>query len=75
MTVPVRTSREGFDNMSIRWKGREANGIQVHTVDAEYFRIKKWDIAEGRPFSPQEAKHFEDRQAHGGSFPVLLAIV
>jgi putative ABC transport system permease protein len=56
MTVPVRTSREGFDQLSVRWKGREANGIRVHTVDAEYFRIKKWDIAEGRPFSPQEVQ-------------------
>jgi len=54
MTVPVRTAREGYDNLAIRWQGREATGIQVHTVDAEYFRIKKWDIAEGRPFSPQE---------------------
>jgi putative ABC transport system permease protein len=56
MTVPVRTSREGFDQLSVRWNGREANGIRVHTVDAEYFRIKKWDIAEGRPFSPQEVQ-------------------
>jgi putative ABC transport system permease protein len=56
MTVPARTARAGFDQLAIRWKGREANGVQVHTVDAEFFRIKKWDIAEGRPFSPQEVQ-------------------
>lgn len=56
MTVPVRTARAGFDNLAVRWKGREATGIQVHTTDAEFFRIKNWTIAEGRPFSPQEVR-------------------
>jgi putative ABC transport system permease protein len=56
MTVPVRTAREGFDQMTVRWQGREAAQIQVHTVDAEYFEIKHWDITEGRPFSPQEVE-------------------
>ena len=56
LTVPARTAIEGFDQMTIRWEGREAAQIQVHTTDAEYFRIKKWDIAEGRAFSPQEVR-------------------
>src|SRR5690606_21816684 len=56
LTVPVRTAMEGFDNLTIRWQGREAAQIQVHTVEAEFFLIKNWDIAEGRAFSPQEVK-------------------
>ena len=56
LSVPARTAIEGYDQMTIRWEGREAAQIQVHTTDAEYFRIKKWDIAEGRAFSPQEVR-------------------
>ncbi|HRP07664.1 MAG TPA: ABC transporter permease [Gemmatimonadales bacterium] len=54
MTVPVRTSVVGFNSLTIRWHGREAREIQVYTTDAAFFEIKNWDIAEGRPFSPQE---------------------
>ncbi len=56
LTVPARTAMAGWDNLTIRWNGREATQIQVHTVEAEYFRIKNWDIAEGRAFSPQEVR-------------------
>jgi putative ABC transport system permease protein len=54
LTVPARTSREGYDRMVIGYGGKTASDINVHTVDAEYFAIKRWDIAEGRAFSPQE---------------------
>jgi putative ABC transport system permease protein len=56
ITVPVRTSMEGWNRLAVRWKGREAREINVHNVEAEYFRIKKWDIVEGRAFSPQEVR-------------------
>jgi putative ABC transport system permease protein len=72
MTVPARTARAGFDNLTIRWKGREATQIQVNTVDAEFFRIKHWDIAEGRPFSPQEVEIGSDVVVLGADLAVKL---
>jgi putative ABC transport system permease protein len=54
LTVPARMARAGFDQLTVRWEGREAAQIQVNTVDADYFQIKHWDIAEGRAFSQQE---------------------
>jgi putative ABC transport system permease protein len=54
MTTPVRFAREGWNRLSVSWRGRQAADINVHTVDAEFFRIKRWDIAEGRFFTPQE---------------------
>ena len=54
LTVPARMARAGFDQLTVRWEGREAAQIQVNTVDADYFAIKHWDIAEGRAFSQQE---------------------
>ncbi|MEO8479096.1 MAG: ABC transporter permease [Gemmatimonadota bacterium] len=54
VTVPARMARSGNDQLSIRWKGREAAQIQVSTTDADYFEIKHYDLAEGRAFVPQE---------------------
>jgi putative ABC transport system permease protein len=54
MTTPVRFAREGWNRLSVSWRGRQAAEITVHTVDAEFFRIKRWDVAEGRFFTPQE---------------------
>ena len=56
MKTPVVTAREGYDRMVIRWDGRQASDINVHTVDASYFQIKGWGIAEGRAFAPQEVR-------------------
>ncbi|HRX18171.1 MAG TPA: ABC transporter permease [Gemmatimonadales bacterium] len=56
LTVPARMARAGFDQLTVRWEGREAAQIQVNTVDADYFAIKHWDIAEGRAFSQQEVE-------------------
>ncbi|HPF62162.1 MAG: ABC transporter permease [Gemmatimonadetes bacterium] len=56
LTVPARMARAGFDQLTVRWEGREAAQIQVNTVDADYFAIKHWDIAEGRAFSQQEVQ-------------------
>ena len=56
LSVPALMSREGFNQLTVAWKGREATGIQVETVDADFFAIKNYDIAEGRAFSPQEVQ-------------------
>jgi putative ABC transport system permease protein len=54
MTTPARFARAGFDRVVLGWGGKEAKDIDLQTVDAEFFRIKHWDIAEGRAFTPQE---------------------
>ena len=54
MTTPARFARAGFDQVTIGWSGKEAKQINLQAVDAEFFRIKHWDISEGRAFTPQE---------------------
>jgi putative ABC transport system permease protein len=54
MTTPVRFAREGWNRLTVGWRGRDAADITVHTVDASFFAIKRWDVAEGRFFTPQE---------------------
>ena len=54
MQTPVTFARDGFDQEPVEWRGRIAQGIQVNTVDASFFQIKHWDIAQGRAFTPQE---------------------
>lgn len=60
MATPVRFAREGWNNLPVSWRGRVANQIQVHTVDAEFFRIKRWNVGEGRFFTPQEVNASAD---------------
>ncbi len=52
--TPVTLSREGYNSLSVGYRGRTTGGITIHTVDANFFDIKNWKIAEGRSFSPQE---------------------
>ncbi len=54
MTTPARFARAGFDRVKIDWNGKQAKDIDLQAVDAEFFRIKHWDISEGRIFTPQE---------------------
>lgn len=54
MKTPVLFARYGVDQRSVAWHGRIAQNIELNTVDAEYFQIKHWNIAEGRAFTPQE---------------------
>jgi putative ABC transport system permease protein len=42
--------------MDIGRSGKVAKGIEVMGADATFFGIKNYDIATGRPFSPQEAR-------------------
>lgn len=54
LKIPARMARAGFDRATLTWQGRLAKDIDVNTVDAEFFEIKHYDIAQGRAFSPQE---------------------
>lgn len=52
--TPARFAREGFDRLAVTFNGKTAKDISVHTVDADFFAIKRWNIAEGRAFSQPE---------------------
>ena len=54
--TPVSLSRYCSQGMDIGRSGKLAKGIEVMGTDATYFGIKNYDIAAGRPFSPQEAR-------------------
>jgi putative ABC transport system permease protein len=42
--------------MTLGWGGKTARDINVETADADFFRIKNYDIVNGRAFSAQEAR-------------------
>ena len=54
MKTPVVFARSGYDRRAVEWKGKMAKDINLYTVDAEFFEIKHWNIAEGRAFTPPE---------------------
>lgn len=57
MQTPVRISLTRSSGGSIGWQGKTATGVEITLSDAEYFRIKQWDISDGRAFSQAEVDH------------------
>jgi putative ABC transport system permease protein len=47
---------ESWNRGAVEYEGRVARDINLIGVTEGYFEIKNWAIAEGRPFSPQEAR-------------------
>ncbi len=47
---------ESWNRGIVEYDGRVARDINLIGVTEGYFEIKNWEIAEGRPFSPQEAR-------------------
>ena len=54
LSIPATIASAGYDQVTLSWQGKVAKQIQVNTVEADFFKIKHYDIAEGRAFSPQE---------------------
>ncbi|MGH7559423.1 MAG: ABC transporter permease [Gemmatimonadales bacterium] len=54
--LPALYSRYCSEQMTLGWNGKTARSINVETADADFFRIKNYDIVNGRAFSPQEAR-------------------
>jgi putative ABC transport system permease protein len=54
LRTPVHFSREDESSLGVAYHGKTATGIDLEAVDAEFFAIKHWDIADGRAFAPQE---------------------
>ncbi|MEP6591362.1 MAG: ABC transporter permease [Gemmatimonadota bacterium] len=56
MRTPARFAQSGNDQVTLDWGSRQAKQINLTTTDAEYFDIKHYDMAEGRPFTQQEVR-------------------
>ncbi|MDZ4674493.1 MAG: ABC transporter permease [Gemmatimonadota bacterium] len=56
MRTPVLTSRNCQGRTVVRLGGKEAPDIGVTAADASIFRIKNYDIVNGRAFSAQEVR-------------------
>jgi len=56
LTAPALTSWFSEDQGTVEYGGKLAKGIDLQGAGADYFAIKNYNLAEGRPFSPQEAK-------------------
>ena len=56
LATPAIFSRACDDWMPVIANGKTAKSVNVVTVDADYFRIKNYEIGAGRPFSAQEAR-------------------
>jgi putative ABC transport system permease protein len=53
---PVLTAKFCQDRVSIGYEGRQARDIDLIGTEAEYFRIRDYEIARGRVFTPQELR-------------------
>jgi putative ABC transport system permease protein len=56
LRTPVSYSRYCSERLELRYAGKSARDIEVMGADAAYFGIKNYDIAQGRPFAPQEVR-------------------
>jgi putative ABC transport system permease protein len=56
LSVPAVTAWESNSSADIVYEGSVAKDIQLIAATEDYFRLKKWDLKQGRPFSPQEAR-------------------
>jgi putative ABC transport system permease protein len=56
LRVPVTTAWESETGTSVTYRGRTITGVRAVAATPAYFDIKSFAIAEGRAFSPQEAR-------------------
>jgi len=54
--TPAIFSRFCDQRLPVIWNGKTAKDVNVTTVDAPYFKIKDYDLDEGRIFTPQEGR-------------------
>jgi len=55
ITVPVIMAAESSDGAAVRHGSRIAPGIQIVAADADYFRIRAYEIEKGRAFTQTES--------------------
>ncbi len=54
--TPTQFSRFCSERLTLSRGGKQAKDIEVMGADASWFRIKNWNVPQGRPFSPQEVR-------------------
>jgi putative ABC transport system permease protein len=54
--IPVTTAWESETGTNVTYRGRTITGVRAVAATPAYFDIKSYTIAEGRAFSPQEAR-------------------
>jgi putative ABC transport system permease protein len=56
ITVPVTTAWESSTGTTISAEGRQVSGVTVTAATHQYFAIRSFTIARGRPFTAQEVR-------------------
>ncbi len=56
LEYPVVTAKYCMDRVGIGYDGKVAKDIDLIGTEAEYFRIRNYEIASGRVFTPQELR-------------------
>ena len=56
IATPVVVARFCSDRMVLNYNGKQAKDIELMGTEPSYFEIKNIDIAQGRPFTPQEVR-------------------
>ncbi len=56
LEYPVVTAKYCMDRVGIGYDGKVAKNIDLIGTEAEYFRIRNYEIASGRVFTPQELR-------------------
>ncbi len=54
--TPALFSRFCSERLRVAYGSKSAKGIDIAGADAAYFQIKNYDLASGRPFTPQEVQ-------------------
>ncbi len=56
VNTPALYSRYCSERFAVEYAGKSARDIDIQTADAPFFRIKNYEIVNGRSFTPQEAR-------------------
>ena len=56
LTVPALAAWESDRRATVHYGTKEARDIRIIGASEDYFAIKNWNLASGRPFSVQEAR-------------------
>jgi putative ABC transport system permease protein len=56
ISVPFVAAWESSARAAVEYEGLEVRDVEVTGATEDYFRVKEWEFAQGRPFSQQEAR-------------------
>ena len=56
ISVPFVAAWESTAGGALEYEGSEVRDVQIIGATEDYFRVREWEFAQGRPFSQQEAR-------------------